>query len=123
MPLHRDGITADEHNRSVPHGERRTAIVADALGASDAPVVAVTDFQRAVPQLIKPWVPAPYHTLGTDGFGVADTRPAARRHFGIDAPHIALAALSALADTGHLDRAVIDDARQHFDLDTRRDQP
>ena len=114
VQLHRDGSATDEHNRLAPGDEQRTAIVTELLDGSDAPVIAVTDFQRAVPQLIGRWIPAAYHTLGTDGFGVADTRPAARRHFGIDAQNIALTALSALDADGHLDATILDDARQRF---------
>ena len=120
VQLHRDGIATDEHNRLAPSDRRRTATVTGLLSGSEAPVVAVTDFQRAVPQLIDRWVPAPYHTLGIDGFGVAEARSAARRHFGIDAQHITLTALSALVDTGQLDRTTLDDARQRLAPDTVR---
>jgi pyruvate dehydrogenase E1 component len=58
---------------------------------------------RAVPDLIRPWVPTDMVTLGTDGFGLSDTRPAARRHFLVDAESIATAALIALARRGEVD--------------------
>jgi len=61
------------------------------------PVVAATDYVRAVPQLIAEYVGAPYVTLGTDGFGRSATRRDLRRFFEVDAEHIALAALEALA--------------------------
>ena len=67
--------------------------------------MAVSDWMRAVPDQIRQWVPARFTTLGTDGFGLSDTRPAARRHFAVDAESITVAALETLAAQGELDRA------------------
>ena len=60
--------------------------------------MAVSDWMRAVPDLVRQWVPATFTTLGTDGFGLSDTRPAARRHFAVDAESITVAVLETLAD-------------------------
>jgi len=64
------------------------------------PVIAATDYVRAVPQLVAEYVGAPYVTLGTDGYGRSATRRDLRRFFEVDAEHIALAALDALAGQG-----------------------
>ena len=72
------------------------------LGTDGAPVVAVSDWMRALPDLIRQWVPAPFTTLGTDGFGLSDTRPATRRHFNVDAESITVAALETLAAGGRV---------------------
>ena len=77
--LRRDALAAESHNLLHPGGEPRTPYVASALAGSDAPVVAVSDWIRAVPDQISRWVPGSYTSLGTDGFGFSDTRPAARR--------------------------------------------
>ena len=66
-------------------------------------MVAATDYVRAWPQLIAEYVDAPYVTLGTDGFGLSDTRGALRRHFKVDAESITLRALQMLADRGEVD--------------------
>lgn len=66
------------------------------LGGSDAPVVAATDYVRAVPEQIRAWVPAPYRTLGTDGFGRSDTRARLRDFFEVSADWIVLHALDSL---------------------------
>ena len=63
-------------------------------------MVAVSDWMRAVPDQIRQWVPARFTTLGTDGFGLSDTRPATRRHFAVDAESITVAALATLAARG-----------------------
>jgi pyruvate dehydrogenase E1 component len=65
-------------------------------------VVSVSDFMRAVPDQISRWVPTDYSSLGTDGFGFADTRGAARRFFHVDAESIVLAVLTALAKRGEV---------------------
>jgi pyruvate dehydrogenase E1 component len=67
---------------------------------------------RAVPDQIASWVPTDWHSLGTDGFGFADTRAAARRFFQVDAESIVVAALEALAKRGEVDPAR---AREAFD--------
>ncbi len=74
------------------------------------PVVAATDYVRAYPQLIAPYLEGRYVVLGTDGFGRSDTRSALRRFFEVDANSIALAAIDALVRDGHLDRQVHLDA-------------
>ena len=76
-----------------------TSHVARCLGGA-LPVVAATDYVRAVPQLVAEYVNAPYATLGTDGFGRSGTRRDVRRFFEVDADHIVLAALRAVADAG-----------------------
>jgi pyruvate dehydrogenase E1 component len=114
--LHRDGLAVDEWNRLHPDEEPRRAAVTEALDDAAGPVVAVTDYQRAVPGLIAPWVPGRYATLGTDGFGRSDTRPALRRHFRVDAPNTVLAVLVELAAAGAVDRSKIGAAIDRYDL-------
>jgi pyruvate dehydrogenase E1 component len=113
--LHRDGVEVDEHNRLHPD-DRRRAVITEALADVEGPIVAVTDYQRAVPGLVAPWVPGRYATLGTDGFGRSDTRPALRAHFRIDARNIALASLLELADAGTIDAGVVPEARDRYEL-------
>ena len=67
------------------------------LAGSTGPVLAVSDWMRAVPDQITPWVTRRWRSLGTDGFGRSDTRPALRSHFGIDVEAIVAAALDELA--------------------------
>lgn len=94
--LRRDGLECERWNREHP-GEARSSWVEQCLGGSGGPVIAASDYVRAVPDLIRAWVPGSYLTLGTDGFGRSDTRAALRRFFGVDAPSIAQAAVRAAA--------------------------
>ena len=73
--------------------------LAQKLGGSVAPVIAVSDYVRALPEMVRAHVPAPFTTLGTDGFGRSDTRAALRDYFGVSAQAIVQAALRALART------------------------
>jgi pyruvate dehydrogenase E1 component len=80
-------------------------------------VVAVSDYMRAVPLQISSWVPQDFHALGTDGFGFADTRPAARRFFQVDAESVTVAALRALADRGEVKPEVVAEAFAKYRVD------
>jgi pyruvate dehydrogenase E1 component len=78
--------------------------------------VAVSDYMRAVPDQIRPWVPQEFAPLGTDGFGFSDTRPAARRHFAVDGPSIATRVLQQLALRGRLSKDAPADAIERYRL-------
>jgi pyruvate dehydrogenase E1 component len=118
VQLHREGLECDEWNLLHPHEEPRVPWVTRALGEEGGPVLAVTDFLKAVPMLIAPWVPAPYATLGTDGFGRSDTRPRLRHLFRIDPEHIALTTLGELAQQGALERKLLAEAIGRYGIDT-----
>jgi pyruvate dehydrogenase E1 component len=94
--LRRDGMAAERYNRLHPTAEPQTPYVAEALGERNGPVVAATDYIRALPDGIRPWVDAPYTVLGTDGFGRSDYRKALRRFFEVDRHHVVVAALHGL---------------------------
>jgi len=98
--LRRDALQVDRWNRLHPVTKARVPYVATVLGPDGGPVVAATDWMKAVPQLVAPWIPAPFVTLGTDGFGRSDTRESLRSFFEVDGPSIAAAAMAALAGTG-----------------------
>jgi pyruvate dehydrogenase E1 component len=116
VQLHRNGLAVDEWNRLNPGDEPRTATVTSVLADATGPFVAVTDYQKAVPLLIAPWVPGRLGVLGTDGFGRSDTRPALRRHFQIDAQNIVVAVLAELAAAGDVKPEVVTEAITRYDL-------
>jgi pyruvate dehydrogenase E1 component len=80
-------------------------------------VVAVSDWMRGVPEQIRQWVPGTYITLGTDGFGFSDTRPAARRYFNTDAESVSVAVLEGLARDGNIDQSVAVEAARKYQID------
>ena len=112
--LRRDGLAADEWNLLHPDQNRRTAYVTRRLQDQPGPVVAVSDWMRAVPDQIAPFVPAAWSSLGTDGFGRSDTRPALRRHFRVDAPSIVLRVLEQLVNSAELPSPVLSAASKVY---------
>lgn len=108
--LRRDALDADEARL---RGEPRVPYVTRALADAPGPVLAVSDWMRQVPDQISQWVEQDYSSLGTDGFGLSDTREAVRRHFRVDAESIALAALDQLARAGAVDPETVAQARDH----------
>jgi pyruvate dehydrogenase E1 component len=115
--LRRDALACDEWNMLHPDAEPRTPHVTSALAGHPGPVVAVSDWIRAVPDQIARWVSAPFSSLGTDGWGFSDTRPAARRFFHVDAESIALAVLTQLARLGEVKPEVLAQAIARYRLD------
>jgi len=115
--LRRDALACESHNLLHPGSERRTPYVTSALADAAGPVVAVSDWMRSVPDQISRWVPSAYTSLGTDGFGFSDTRPAARRFFQVDAESITLAVLAELARAGRVDPSLPAQAIARYKLD------
>jgi pyruvate dehydrogenase E1 component len=100
--LRRDALACEEHALLHPDEPPRAPFVTEQLLGTTGPVVAVSDWMRAVPDQVSRWVPTDYASLGTDGFGRSDTRAALRRHFHIDAESIAVAVLRELARRGEV---------------------
>ncbi|MFC5730484.1 MULTISPECIES: pyruvate dehydrogenase (acetyl-transferring), homodimeric type [Nocardioides] len=115
--LARDAVAAEEWNLLHAGEAHRTPYVTEALGDAQGPVVAVSDYMAAVPLQIARWVPGDYRVLGTDGFGFADTRPAARRYFHVDAQSVVVQALAALADAGEIDPGRVKEAADRYRID------
>ena len=121
--LRRDGLAAERHHRWHPDAAPIRSWVERCLAPTGGPIIAVSDYLRAVPDLIRTWVPRRYVTLGTDGFGRSDTRAALRRFFEVDRHHIAIAALKALADEGAVDRTQVQQALARYGIDPDRPNP
>ncbi|MEU5378203.1 pyruvate dehydrogenase (acetyl-transferring), homodimeric type [Streptomyces sp. NPDC005968] len=109
--LRRDALEAD---RARMRGEERTPYVTAALSGAPGPVLAVSDWMRQVPDQISQWVEQDYSSLGTDGFGLSDTRDAVRRYFRVDAESIVVAALDRSARAGAVDPRTVVEARERY---------
>ena len=72
----------------------------------ERPAVAATDYMRAVPDQIRPYVRGRYHVLGTDGYGRSDWRKTLRSFFEVDRHHVVVAALHALGETDAAAQAI-----------------
>ena len=120
--LRKDGIACDRWNLLHPD-DPRTPYVTEQLETAKGPFVAVSDFMRAYPDLIRNWVPGRYTVLGTDGFGRSDTRVALRDFFEIDARYIALAAMTSLAADGVIERKDLRSVMAKLGLDAEKPSP
>ncbi|WP_329458221.1 pyruvate dehydrogenase (acetyl-transferring), homodimeric type [Streptomyces sp. NBC_01497] len=111
--LRRDALEADA---ALLRGEERVPYVKRALAGAQGPVLAVSDWMRQVPDQISQWVEQDWSSLGTDGFGLSDTRDAARRHFGVDPQSVVVAALAQLARRGEVKPQRVAEARERYGL-------
>ncbi|RGC65025.1 Pyruvate dehydrogenase E1 component [Micromonospora sp. MW-13] len=115
--LRRDAVQCEEHNLLNPGAEQRVPYIQQKLADADGPKVAVSDWMRAVPDLIARWVPGDYTSLGTDGFGMSDTRHALRRHFHVDAESVTVATLRQLALRGVVPATVPAEAAKKYAIE------
>jgi pyruvate dehydrogenase E1 component len=123
LQLRRDALALERNRRLGAEPDDARSFVERRLTDLPGPLVAATDYVKQVPDQIAPWVPGPYVTLGTDGFGRSDTRAALREHFEVSAEHITLATLHALARAGELDAELLHDARAALSVDVDKADP
>ena len=114
--LRKDGLKADEQRFLYPDQDAPMPYLTQKLADADGPFLGVSDYTHSLPDMIRPWVPGDFATLGADGFGFSDTRPAARRFFKIDGPSIAVRALEQLVAQGKLDASIPQQAIDKFKL-------
>jgi pyruvate dehydrogenase E1 component len=121
--LRRDALESEKETLISPDAPPRTPYVTEALTGTAGPVVAVSDFMRAVQDQIARWVPGDYVSLGTDGFGRSDTREALRRFFETDTGNVVVAVLSALAARGEATAEEVAKAIRHYGIDADAPDP
>jgi pyruvate dehydrogenase E1 component len=121
--LRRDALEAERWNRLHPTETPHGPYVATVLGPDGGPIVAATDWLKALPDMVSRWLPPYYVSLGTDGFGRSDTREALRSLFEIDPPHIAAAALTELARCGAMPAAKVAAAVADLGVDPAKLDP
>jgi pyruvate dehydrogenase E1 component len=121
--LREDALSVERWNRLHPTEPPQTPYVTEMLRDTEGPIVAVTDYMKAVPDQVARFVPRTFTALGTDGYGFSDTRVALRRHFEVDAPSIVVAVLHQLASVEAIKAEIVEEAIQRFDIDTDRPDP
>jgi pyruvate dehydrogenase E1 component len=121
--LREDALSAERWNRLHPEDRPRVPYVTEQLGGTEGPIVAVTDFMKSVPEQIARFTPQPFVSLGTDGYGLSDTREALRRHFEVDAAHLVVATLHALALQGDVKHEVVSQAIGRYKIDPEAVDP
>ena len=121
--LRRDGLGIERWNRLHPDAQPKQTWVEQSLAKTSGPVIAASDYMRALPDMIRTWVPRRYVSLGTDGFGRSDSRAALRDFFEVDRNHIVVAALKALADEGTIERKIVGRAIEKYGIAVDRANP
>ena len=118
--LARDGMETERTNRLNPLAPKKSSWIEQNLANTKGPIVAASDYVRAVPELVRGFVPRRYVVLGTDGFGRSDTRAALRDFFEVSRHHIVVAALAALADEGSIEHRIVAEAIERYGIDGSR---
>ncbi len=121
--LYRDCQAVERWNMLHPAKKPRRSHLEECLADDDRPVVAATDYVKAVPELVSKWVAGGMTTLGTDGFGRSDDRPSLRRHFEVSGEYIAVAALHALARRDVIEPKTVTKAIKELDIDPDATNP
>jgi pyruvate dehydrogenase E1 component len=121
--LREDALSVERWNRLHPSLQPRTPYVTEVLSGGYGPVVAVTDFMKAVPEQVARWIPDHFTPLGTDGFGRSDARDALRRHFETDAAHVIVAVLDGLRANGEAKSDEVDEAIGRYGIDAESIDP
>jgi pyruvate dehydrogenase E1 component len=121
--LRRDGIDCERWNLLHPMDEPRVPHVAACVSSKPGPVIAATDYMRIYADSVRPYIKKTFKVLGTDGFGRSDSRDNLRRFFEVNRFYVTLAALSALADDGVIERKVLADAIKKYGIDPNKPNP
>jgi len=121
--LRADALEVERWNRLHPDAEPRVAHVTTALGSGPDPVLAITDYMRAVPDQVARFVDRPWGSLGTDGFGRSDARAALRTYFEVDAAHLVVAVLQQLALGGRVEPGTVAKAIRDLGVNPSRSAP
>jgi pyruvate dehydrogenase E1 component len=121
--LYRDAHAAERWNRLHPGEKPRVPYVTQSLADSDGVLVAASDYLKALPDSIDRWMPRRLTSLGTDGFGRSEGRAALRDHFEVDARHIVVATLNALASEGKATAAVVQKAIKDLGINPEKLNP
>ena len=121
--LYRDGIACERWNMLHPGQPARQPWIQAQLEENPGPVIAVSDYVRAWPELVRAFIPGRFRTLGTDGFGRSDTRPMLRRFFEVDRHFIVLAALQSLVQEGNMQASQVQEAMRRYEIDPDKLDP
>jgi pyruvate dehydrogenase E1 component len=121
--LRRDALAVERWNRLHPDQPARRPYLLEVLEGTEGPIIAATDYMKAVPDQIAPWLGGRLVSLGTDGFGRSDNRQYLRRFFEVSAEAIAAAALAALAREGRFDARRAAEAIRELGLDPEAPDP
>jgi pyruvate dehydrogenase E1 component len=123
IELARDAEETERLNRLTSTGDTAKSFVENLFADEEGIFVAATDYQKALPNMISKWIPGTYVTLGTDGYGVSESRPCLRDYFEISADYIVHASLTELHRQGQIDADQLTQAIADLDIDPSKPNP
>ena len=121
--MRKEAEEADRWNMLNPRKKQKTAHLIKSFSDHNVPTIATADYIKMVSEQIGPYVPGPYYTLGTDGFGRSDTRENLRRFFEIDRHYIVLTAIRALTTDGKIEKVAILKVIKKYNIDPDKPSP
>ncbi|MEJ2621435.1 MAG: pyruvate dehydrogenase (acetyl-transferring), homodimeric type [Candidatus Thiodiazotropha sp.] len=121
--LRKEGLDVERWNTLHPQEEQRQSYVTRQLSGQLGPVIAATDYIRSYADQIRPFVPAAYSVLGTDGYGRSDMRSQLRKFFEVNRYYVVVAALKSLVDQGDLKADVVTQAIKKYKIDPDKPNP
>jgi pyruvate dehydrogenase E1 component len=121
--LRRDAEEVERWNLMNPDKQLKRSHLEESLSKNKVPTIAVSDYVKMVSEQIGPYVPGPYYSLGTDGFGRSETREALRKFFEVDRYYIVLTTIRALAIDGSLGMDVVEKVMKKYNLDPNKPSP
>ena len=121
--LRRDALICERENRLHPEAPPRVPYISQVLKGVEGPFITASDYMKSLGDLLGRWIPGRLVPLGTDGFGMSDTREALRRHFEVDAESIVIGALDGLRLDGKLDAATVARAIRELGVDSDKVEP
>ena len=120
--LRREGLAREREER-LGRSDVPAPWVTECLGRDKTPVVAATDYMKALPDGIRQWIPSRFDVLGTDGYGRSDFRKHLRRFFEVDRNHVAVAALRTLEREGEVEGSTVAEAIEKYGIDADHSDP
>jgi pyruvate dehydrogenase E1 component len=121
--LRREALSTERWNRLHPSESEKTPYIVSALAKTKGPIIAASDYMKAVPDQLAPWLTPRLVSLGTDGFGRSDNREHLRRHFEVNAESVVTATLSRLARDGKFDAKRAQHAFAELGVETEGTDP
>ena len=121
--LRRDAMECERWNLFNPSKKQKIPYITKIMGNNELVSIAATDHMKAIPDMIKGWIPGKYVSLGTDGSGRSDTTESLRKFFEMDSHYIAAAAISTLQTEGKITKAKAEKALKTLDINFEAPDP
>jgi pyruvate dehydrogenase E1 component len=121
--LRKEALKVERYNRLHPEVAPKKAHITQVLEGVEGPFIAASDYMKILPEQVARFIPGHFEVLGTDGFGMSDTREALRSHFEVTAEHIVVGALTALCHEGKISAKEVGQAIADLGIDPEKMDP